>query len=350
VSINFRTARYCAALVAVATLVAHRPAARAECTADAKKLRIDPADFKGRLQFRYTRVQNDRRLNPTTDGFTLNRLRLGYERTLFGCIDLEVDVELKNDPSLKDGRLDFRPHPFATVTIGQFKVPFGMENFESRTRLLTLTRAELFERIENRDVGVMLSGERVLSGYLSYYVGAFNGNGPNNLTNDNDKLLVAAWLRAHPASWLDLGGYYSHNETTTTKLQSTNTHSVGGELRVTAGGFTLQAEAVYAFVQAVDDDNRFNRWGYYVLGAWRHKFAKWADLELVAKWEEFDPDDREVNRFDLQWLTGGLTYYLEDYKAKLMLNVIHKNEVERQSAGEFELKNTTGLAQLQLMW
>jgi hypothetical protein len=62
----------------------------------------------------------------------------------------------------------------------------------------------------------------------------------------------------------------------------------------------------------------FSSKGYYVQGSYDLVPDK---LQLVAKWESFDPDQAPDD--DIRSITGGLNYYIRGHDLKLMANYIH---------------------------
>src|SRR5262249_17926095 len=86
---------------------------------------------------------------------------------------------------------------------GQFKVPFGRQEYTSSERQQFVDRSLLSgEFTHGRDVGAMIGG-RFGKGMLDWRVGAFNGNGRNKPTNDNTKLQWDARVTFQP--WGDVG-------------------------------------------------------------------------------------------------------------------------------------------------
>ena len=86
---------------------------------------------------------------------------------------------------------------------GQFKVPFGRQEFTSSEKQQFVDRSILsFEFTKSRDVGVMLWGATAQS-RVAWALGAFNGNQRNRPANDNGKMQWNARLTFQP--WGDVG-------------------------------------------------------------------------------------------------------------------------------------------------
>jgi hypothetical protein len=94
-----------------------------------------------------------------------------------GRVDRRVGYTIEIDPRsptlagvLRDGYVSLHLLPGHELRLGQQKTPFGYENWQSSTRLYTVTRSELSEGIgrgvTHRDLGVGLVGKIALSEQL----------------------------------------------------------------------------------------------------------------------------------------------------------------------------------------
>lgn len=92
---------------------------------------------------------------------------------------------------------------YADVSVGQFKTPISWEGYNSSSALLFTERALAPRTLgDRRDLGIKV--EKRFQ-YVSYFVGLFNGQGPNNPDLDNAKD-VAARVEVTPLPWLMVGG------------------------------------------------------------------------------------------------------------------------------------------------
>jgi phosphate-selective porin len=103
---------------------------------------------------------------------------------------------------IKDAYLELRPTGRAyRVTVGQFKVPFGLQQLTSSSRLQFADRAITDAKFNPaRDMGAMFSGT-ARDRLVGYEVGVFNGAGESNRQN-TDTHLWAGRVYVHP-----LGAY-----------------------------------------------------------------------------------------------------------------------------------------------
>ena len=122
-------------------------------------------------------------------------------------------------PTLYEYYFEWTPQTYLRIKAGQMKVPLSMENLMSRSTVENITGSQTINNLVGgatdilgpvcgggRDVGIQLAGS--LLSYqkrylLEYQVGVFNGNGINNLDNNNHKD-VAGWLLLNATSKLKI--------------------------------------------------------------------------------------------------------------------------------------------------
>lgn len=150
------------------------------------------------------------------DRFVLQRARLRAEITRpYVSGALELDANTVNGPQARvfDAEVSARVDgpsgapPYAMLTLGLFRVPFGFETGERENGRLFLDRSHFARAFfpGNNDLGVRLAG-----GYrfLRYSVAVMNGNpiGDRELPavdpNRSKDVLVRLGVDARPASWL----------------------------------------------------------------------------------------------------------------------------------------------------
>lgn len=158
--------------------------------------------------------------------FFIKRARLDLQGDISPKIDYRLQVEFAA-PKIVDIYFRFRPMRALNVQIGQFKVPFTIENthyvplkFEFIEYSMAVARLMGFEDVSGikatgRDLGAQLYGGFIhRDGYdiLSYNIGIFNGEGINAKDRNKSKDLVAR-LMVRPFSALTLAGYGYWGET-----------------------------------------------------------------------------------------------------------------------------------------
>ncbi len=159
-------------------------------------------------------------ISDTSDNtFFARRAKLFFSGRIFKKIGFMISMDGTTSPLLSDAYayLDYIPH--ARVTLGQFKTPFSVEQLMSTGAIPTVNRSLVTNMIANpqqRDVGVMLSGAYRIKGRplgAGYATGVFNGNGTNNVDDNNRKDWIGrVWINPF-VEGLTLGGSWYTGET-----------------------------------------------------------------------------------------------------------------------------------------
>ena len=162
---------------------------------------------------------------------------------------------------LRDAWLRWDFAPWIGVTLGQLKVPFMAGWLVSSTGLLFASRAVGLEGVPvgrgyetrgidiERELGLMLSAKDPLELggdlRLGYFAMLFNGNGDNELIDDNGRPAVAGRLELHWGHWVRLGAAVLFNSRTEGPLPDRFDEEdlgVTGDLRVRVEDLEVMAE------------------------------------------------------------------------------------------------------------
>src|SRR5690606_40507088 len=103
--------------------------------------------------------------------FLLRTARPTIEGTLGKWVGYRFTPEFAGDSaSIVDAYADLKFSPAATVRVGKFTSPVGLERLQSSASLSDIERALVSELLPNRDIGVQLQGN-LAGGKVSYAVG-----------------------------------------------------------------------------------------------------------------------------------------------------------------------------------
>ncbi len=112
---------------------------------------------------------------PQNDGFLLRRVQPTLEGSLGKLIGFRLMPELAGDSaSISDAYIDLKFDPRATLRVGKFKAPVGLERLQSSGANTFVELGLSSELAPSRDLGVQLQGE-FDGGALTYAAGVFNG-------------------------------------------------------------------------------------------------------------------------------------------------------------------------------
>lgn len=175
----------------------------------------------GYMQLRYE-------YSDDASSFDLKRVRLNLQGDIVPTLDYRLQVEFAS-PKIVDAYVRFKPYGALNVQLGQFKIPFSIENTDyPPLKLETIEYPMALQRLmgfseqlgdqtlkaTGRDLGAQLYGgffQRDGYSILGYNLGVFNGNGINAKDTNKSKDITAR-LTIRPIKALLLSGSYYWGE------------------------------------------------------------------------------------------------------------------------------------------
>ena len=223
-------------------------------------------------------------------------------------IDYRLQVDMAGVPKICDLYFRYKPSLKFNMQMGQFKIPFAIENdiygpttvelidYSYITTLLARNNAR-YDGIAatGRDIGFQIYGSfGEQKGYntLSYNLGVFNGAGINVADNNESKDVVAR-LIFKPSKELSLSASAMFAETA---MESATVHSDRFALGAIYDTESFIVRSEYAEAEFGDDDID----AFYVMGGYKIK----RDWMLVARYETLNQEyeraaDTYANRITL---------------------------------------------------
>lgn len=291
-----------------------------------------PVKVSGYIQPRYQFFEEKGK----SDTFDIRRSRLDIRGDITERFDYRTQVEFggTNGPFLLDAALGYKFDPALKFTIGQFKIPFSLENLTSSPKLETINRSQVVEALvargkdvignqNGRDIGIQASGEILpYNGFnlLEYAIGIFNGYGINRLDINEQKDLIGRVV-IHPIKDLSIGTSYYVGRFTVpiakakadSRLNARN--RVGGEFAYVHGPVSLKGEYIWGIDGATAKRGWYAQAGYFVIPE---------KLQAVFKYDTFNPNADQGN-VDTTIYTLGANWYLNKW-AFLQVNYEIKDE------------------------
>lgn len=184
-----------------------------------ERIRARLPRISGYLQLGYEWLEH------TSSEFFIRRVRLDFQGDLAPKLDYRFHVELVS-PRLLDAYLRYRPFDQLNLQVGEFKIPFSIENteypptrFEFIDYPMALVRLMGFNDIcgltaTGRDLGAQLYGgfwRREGRHLLCYNLALFNGEGVNAADRNRSKDFVAR-LTLRPMDGLQVSGSWYWGE------------------------------------------------------------------------------------------------------------------------------------------
>jgi phosphate-selective porin OprO/OprP len=311
--------------------------------------------------------------------FFFRRARLFLEGDIDEHVKFKLQVDFAGgDADFKDASVQLHGLKgclgcwMPTVTVGQFKEPFSLEELTSSNYITMVERSVMNTLVPGRSLGVMLS-DSFWQDRATLSVGVFAADG------EDDELGVAEWrkgwaltarattvpLARDTCHLLHLGASASYREVPDLRLRARPdtgtgirfvdtgtmdmdaTTLLGVEAAVVWGSLSLQAEHTWAFVDAPTlGDPQFSAW--YAMASWfvtgearNYRFSSGAfdkvkpcvdffekegcclgAVELKARYGTIDLTDGLVTGGRLEAFTAGVNWYLNT-STRLMLEYVH---------------------------
>ena len=228
-------------------------------------------DLTGYIQAQGARIDNDVELNQ----FTIPRARLGATMEISLDVSATIEMDLgEGDAELTDAYISLKNIQPVTIVVGQFKVPYSAEVMAADDELDLIERANISELLRpdgGRDIGLAVIIP-LLEDQYSIALGAFNGNGANRVSNDNDEFLFAARIGGNVVATETMSvdaGLNATLDTSTDAGVETDATIYGLDVAMAMGQLMVKAEYHTETLEPagaadIDIDGYFGRVGYMV--------------------------------------------------------------------------------------
>jgi phosphate-selective porin len=174
-----------------------------------------------------------------------------------------------NNARVTDAYVELAKFPAAVLRIGQYKVPFGMQELTPDTKQEFVDRSITNSKFApSRDIGLMLLGQ-AWEKKFGYQVGIFNGSGQNNPQEDQKEMYAAR-------VWIDPLGEYKLFESANDASDHNILH-IGLGYR---GGEVMRGTATAGVFEDADNESAAS-----LEVAWRWK-RLWAMGEYFVQTDE----------------------------------------------------------------
>ncbi len=294
--------------------------------------------------------------------FTFNRARIGvagsnpYDVSYYFLLETSP---FKGNVKLLDAFFTYtRFEPYASLSIGRFKTPFGLERNTGCASLYTIERSEVVNNmVLDRDMGLLLFGH--YKDLVKYNLGYMHGTGLAALDNNKAKDIVARVV-VSPIEMVSIGGSYQSGKQPAadeTAEEEDKRTRFAGELQLEYKGFLVQGEYIGGQIEssggivAHPPDCTHDTTWYTVVPAGKSKSSGyWGfiaydtpwNLQPIVKFEAYDPNTDEDNN-ETSIITFGFNYFINDW-SRVQVNYLYKAEEGN------EIPNDEILVQFQAMF
>ena len=245
----------------------------------------------------------------------MRRVRMSVEGNLSKTVSYKIQGDFTRSPMLVDAFIKYKPCREFAIQLGQFKTPFTIESPINPVNLEIFDYGESVKGLTGysdvcgvgslgRDLGIMATGslfpvegeEGYKYSIVDYSLGVFNGNGANQIDNNNRKDIVGR-LEVHPGlKALTLtGSYYYGKYNKDESFNGTRNRWAAG-LQYNDGNLVIRGEYLsgntgYQGWTGEDAPNQFISIGYYAVAGYNFKFGKEGQeqkLMPVLRYEHFE--------------------------------------------------------------
>lgn len=308
--------------------------------------------LSNRMQVRFT--ETDPEVGSGKGSFRIQRMRTKLDGWIYSKnLTYELQVDWTEAPALRDARITYdftKGSKQFMLSAGQYKVPFGRQELTSSGSQQFVDRSiASSEFAKGRDIGLQLHG-LLGGGKIDWRVGAFNGAGRNQASNDNDKYQYNARL-----TWAVIGdpkfseGDFDSTDSPLFALgagyESNNKHGAttgnDNNRSIVAADAVFKFKGLFAFAELFNGDNDpetgagykskglTTQLGYFIVP---QKF------EVAGRYAVVDPTDAARN--DRRIETGVvLGYFVNKHNNKIQLDFRQiKDEKKNVKDKEFRLQ------------
>jgi phosphate-selective porin OprO and OprP len=282
--------------------------------ANKKLFSVNAARFiqvSGYTQFRYQVLEEKGR----NDGYDIRRARLDFTGNFTPYLSYRLMVDFADKPKIMDAYAEIKINDYFNITIGQFRVPFSIENlnpvrkfelidFSQAVDNLVFRAKDVIGNQNGRDIGIQLGGTLLKNEYLNlleYRIGVFNGSGINISDTSNSAKDAVGRLIFNPLKGLSLGTSYYNGWGKAIKPsngyagKSQVRNRFGLEVTYTTPRLLIRGE----YIQGVDGSSDKAGWyalaGYYIIPL---------KLQVVAKYDTYDPNTSSDNNITTNYVAG----------------------------------------------
>jgi phosphate-selective porin len=263
----------------------------------------------GYTQIRYQTFQESGKHN----SFDIRRARIDLKGSVIPIFSYRLQADLVDKPKMIDAYGEIKLADYFSITAGQFKIPFSMENLTSSNKIEMIDRSQVVEALvarskdvignqNGRDIGIQVGGTLLKIKDLplvEYRLGVFNGSGINVADTANNAKDLAGRLIFTPIKGLSFGGSFYKGWDKAIKPdvpgQSQTRNRLGAELSYVLSRFSLKGEYI------AGKDGKTNRAGWYIQTGF---FVIPQKLQVLGKYDVYDPNTSTPDNISTNYVFG----------------------------------------------
>jgi len=284
------------------------------------------------------------------DGFDVRRARLDLKGNVTPWFSYRVQTDFAEKPKMIDAYGEIKIADYFSITAGQFKIPFSMENLASSNKLEMIDRSQVVEALvarskdvignqNGRDVGVQVSGTILKLNdlpFAEYRIGIFNGSGINIADTANGAKDIAGRLIFTPLKGFSIGGsiYNGWDKAIKPDIpgKSQVRNRTGIEFSYVTSLFSLKGEYISG------KDGKTGRSGWYIQSGY---FIIPQKLQILGKYDTYDPNTSSPDNISINYVFGG-NYNFNSWSRLQAFYTIRKEEGTSVNNNYFSIQYQIG--------
>jgi hypothetical protein len=291
---------------------------------------VDHGSFmlNGLLHEQYYQQQN----TPNSSTYNAKRARIGVKGKANQYAQITILGEFAKSPYLLDASVALTPVNHWTLTVGQFKPPFGTDFLTSAVVIPFVTNSLIYGLGTGYDIGTAVTYNTTVGKIFGVKttVGLFNGSGLNTADGNSNKNLMC---RSEFTLFgkLTAAPNYMVGKTNDTGMSKGNLSAYGGSLTWSGKHETIEAEYIINRTKGVEKSGWYI-WSGYLFSTGMKVLP---EIQMVSRFEQYDPQlGKAQNRQDR--LTIGTNLFVDKKYTKLQFDYqINMRETGKANKNEF---------------
>lgn len=265
--------------------------------------------LSGYSQFRFQALEEPGK----KDGFDIRRARLDLRGSVTPFFLYRVQADIADKPKMIDAYGEIRLANYFSITAGQFKIPFSLENLASSNKLEMIDRSQVVEALvargkdvignqNGRDIGIQVSGTFLkLNDFplVEYRFGIFNGSGINVADTANGAKDIVGRVIFTPAKGLSFGGAYYNGWDKAIKPDVPGNSQIRNRFGIEASYVAPRISVRGEYIEG--KDGKTNRSGWYIQAGY---FVIPQKLQVLGKYDLYDPNLSTTDNISTCYVVG----------------------------------------------
>ncbi len=262
-----------------------------------------------------------------TNSFDIRRARLDVKGDATRWFDYRLQVEFASSPKVLDAYIRAKIKPYFNIQVGEFKIPFSLENPYSPITLECIDNAQVISKLvdyddvsgiksNGRDIGFMFYGsvfQRKGYSILEYNIGVFNGAGINIRDNNTSKDVIARIdVRPIKPITLSASGYIGEAYMNDSMKYETR-NRVGFGARYDDTKWLFRSEYIYGLTSKMESMGAYAVLAYTFIGK----------IQSVIRFDYFQKDMKNIASRQINYMVG-LNYWIIKRNVGLQVNYTYQ--------------------------